>query len=280
MPSSADTRHEPAIPPRGDVASGNDAVREPDLANEALAVPISRQRLADEAAHRLRELILTQQLQPGAKLLQIELAEKLGISRTPLREALRQLEQDGLIRVVNGNRTMEVVAFSANELRDLYELREVIDGLAARLLARNGMTKKVANKLRSSLRDMQESMTPFVGETFLRAHTAFHTEIALASGNSRVVMMAPLIRMSAASLREAFPVRLVNNEHSKARAFLEEGGEAHLSIYEHILAQDEIAAEAAARQHIVHTLTSPFIVGHQPAPLARAVRPSVSSAFW
>src|ERR1700728_4434439 len=92
-------------------------------------------RMVDRITEDLRELILDNKIPPGGVLIQTEWAEKLQVSRTPLREAFRILEQDGLVQVSNGNRTIQVVRFSDGELRDLYQVREVIDGLAARLLA-------------------------------------------------------------------------------------------------------------------------------------------------
>src|SRR5688572_27325927 len=119
-----------------DALDGNDSLR---------LTPQSR--LVDEVATRLRQLILTHQLPPGSKLLQSDLAERFGVSRTPLREAIRLLEYDGLVKVSNGNRTVEVVTLSGDDFMQLYQVREVIDGLAARLLARRGLTPAVDKAL-------------------------------------------------------------------------------------------------------------------------------------
>src|SRR5687767_3149270 len=75
----------------------------------------------------------------GTQLTQVALANQLGVSRTPLREALRLLESEGLIRTSSTNQSVEVVAMSICDLRQMYELREVLDGLAARLAAERGL---------------------------------------------------------------------------------------------------------------------------------------------
>ena len=67
---------------------------------------VGRRRLVDDVISHLRQLILDQELPPGTALLQTELAEKLGVSRTPLREAFRILDREGLVKVANGNRTI------------------------------------------------------------------------------------------------------------------------------------------------------------------------------
>src|SRR6266545_3240375 len=113
-----------------------------------------RTRLVDEVITHLRQLILDQELPPGTALLQTELAERLGVSRTPLREAFRILEREGLVKVANGNRTIEVARFGPVDLRELYEAREVIDGLAARLQARQGLTGGLDRELRGLLTAM------------------------------------------------------------------------------------------------------------------------------
>src|SRR5579862_4729146 len=99
-----------------------------------------RTRLVDDVTDRLRSMIIDGTLAPGTTLLQIDLAERLGVSRTPLREAFRILEYEGFVRIANGNKTLEVVDLSDDDIIELYQFREVIDGLAARLAAKRGIS--------------------------------------------------------------------------------------------------------------------------------------------
>src|SRR5690348_13675855 len=96
---------------------------------------VPRARIVEEVLHRLRDAILSNRIPPGERLVQTELAEYFGVSRTPLREALRLLQRDGLVRVADGNGTVEVVRLSREDMIELYAIREVIDGLAARTMA-------------------------------------------------------------------------------------------------------------------------------------------------
>src|SRR4051795_9051244 len=89
---------------------------------------------SDLAYTRVRDLILSGQLQPGAVLPQAELAQTIGMSTTPLREALRRLKQEGLVEL-DAHRDARVRALDAAEARDLLELRGSLDPLAASLAA-------------------------------------------------------------------------------------------------------------------------------------------------
>src|SRR5581483_2969681 len=97
----------------------------------------SRIRLVDEVVEVLRERILSGHYPPGSPLRQEQLAAEFRISRTPLREALRMLESEGLVSVAPG-RGARVIAGDRQRLLAAYELREVIDGLGARLAAARG----------------------------------------------------------------------------------------------------------------------------------------------
>jgi GntR family transcriptional regulator of vanillate catabolism len=232
---------------------------------ESLVRPLlKRTRLVDEVTTRLRELILTDQLEPGVLIRQVELAEQLGVSRTPLREAFRILESDGLVRTSNGNNTMEVVRLSVDEIRQLYEVREVLDGLAARLLAERRLTREETEELRGALEIMEASSNPYNPARYGPAHTRFHCGICDASGNQRLRAYGSVIRLSSQSLTR----RLValssdaasEQEQEFVRAALIEAERDHREIFELIAAGDGRAAETAARRHIRRTIRSEYLM--------------------
>ena len=218
---------------------------------------VGRRRLVDDVISHLRQLILDQELPPGTALLQTELAEKLGVSRTPLREAFRILEREGLVKVANGNRTIEVARFGAAELRDLYQVREVIDGLAARLLARNGLSEELDGELRTLLAVMDET-EPFQPSRWFEAHLGFHVRIATCCGNSQLHSMLNLIRMTTLSLHGPLHDRAELGADS-IEEILRVAQEQHYAIYESIRGGDERSAESHARRHIRATLHSNLI---------------------
>src|SRR3972149_6436766 len=96
--------------------------------------PLKRRRLVDEATQTLRDAILNGRFKAGARLRQTDLAAQLAISRTPIREALGRLQQEGLIELLPGG-GVRVALLDLTEAVELYDLREVLDGLAARLVS-------------------------------------------------------------------------------------------------------------------------------------------------
>ena len=95
---------------------------------------IARLTLPEAAAERLRALIIEGELAPGARLNERELSERLGVSRTPLREAFRMLAADGLL-VQLPNRGAQVVALSPDDVRHAFEVMASLEGLSGELAA-------------------------------------------------------------------------------------------------------------------------------------------------
>lgn len=229
------------------------------MALEWPVAKVTRSRLVDDVTDQLRELILNGEFAPGLQLRQIELSERLGISRTPLREAFRLLERDGPIRISNGNKRVEVVSFTAAEIIDLYEVREVLDGLAARLCATRGISAEVDSLLRGHLDAMDRSLRPLDEARYGQCHTDFHSLLLTSAGNSRLTDLLPVIRMSS----QLTLTRFLRNEAARAgekkdaaqvRDLLRQGNEDHRAIYDAIASGRESDAERLARRHIHRTM--------------------------
>ncbi len=216
-------------------------------------------RLVDGITATLREMILDHSIAPGTVLLQTEWSERLQVSRTPLREAFRILEQEGLVRVSNGNRTIEVAHFTsrADELRGLYEVREVLDGLAARLLATHGLADDTSLELEAFLDEMEAAMRPFDSGRWFSAHMAFHVRIAESCGNSRLRQQLDVIKMTSVSLH-AFLGELPPADVRLIDA-LTTAGKQHRAILDAVRSGNGDLAELAACQHIRTVLQSDLI---------------------
>jgi GntR family transcriptional regulator, vanillate catabolism transcriptional regulator len=221
---------------------------------------LNRPRLVDDVVRVLREKIIRGELPAGTQLLQIDLANQLGISRTPLREAFRILENDGYLRTSNNNRTVEVVSFTAAELRDMYEIREVIDGLAARLTAARGLSPEAEKEARRLVAEMASASKPHDPLRRVEAHAAFHSFFVEQSGNSRLGGLIPLIRASSAALflpfidnPEGVQLTLGGNVVSY-KVLLDESQDSHVAILDAVLEGKGSKAETAARRHIGRTL--------------------------
>ncbi len=202
-------------------------------------IPLKRTRLTDEAAQVLREAILTGEIASGTRLRQVQLATQLGISRTPLREALMKLEQEGLIELLPGG-GLRVAVLNLDEAVELYDIREVLDGLAARLAAQR-IDERGIRDLERHLMRMRECLTRQDAHTWFVAHVAFHDWIFRASGNGRLQALSSVVRLS---IQRFHPV-LLTTPNRPVEAYQE-----HRDIFEAIQVHDPEAAERLARAHI------------------------------
>lgn len=110
----------------------------------------ARTTTAEEITHLLRERILNGEFEPGARMHQVQLSETLGISRTPIREALGQLANQGLL-IHEPNRGYQVRAFSIAEISAAFEVRARLEGFACALCARNGLPADMIDRLQQCL---------------------------------------------------------------------------------------------------------------------------------
>jgi GntR family transcriptional regulator, vanillate catabolism transcriptional regulator len=104
---------------------------------------------------RIREMILHGELPPGERVREVELAAKLGVSRTPVREALPMLAQEGVLTQLD-TRGFVVRAFTPQEIMDAIDVRGALEGLAARMLAEQGPSRRLLHSLHECLREGDE----------------------------------------------------------------------------------------------------------------------------
>jgi GntR family transcriptional regulator of vanillate catabolism len=218
-------------------------------------VPLGpRTRLVDDVVDHLRHDIVSGRLAGGTQLLQVELADRLGISRTPLREALRILEHDGLLKTSNNNRTVEVITINSARLKDMYQVREVT--------AQRGVSSEEAAEARYLLEEMAAASKPYDPRRRTEAHTEFHAFFVRYSGNETLQGFLPLIRLSSAALYLPFvydpdAVELVNSGKIVThKEVLDETQQSHAAVLEAVLVGKPGAAEAAAKRHIKRTLSN------------------------
>ncbi|HZT16110.1 MAG TPA: GntR family transcriptional regulator [Gaiellaceae bacterium] len=205
----------------------------------------SRTRLVDEVVEVIRDRIYEGAYPPGAPLRQEQLAAELNVSRTPLREALRMLEREGLVKVAPG-RGLRVVSADLPDLLDAYEAREVVDGLAARLCARRG-DGVLVERLRASVETQAAALAPWAPRDYTAANVAFHRSLVEGAGNPYVVAQLPLVRMTSQIFT---PLKLIDSTRA-ASAVVE-----HEAIAAAVAAGDETEAERLARDHIRTTIAS------------------------
>ena len=200
--------------------------------------------LVDELAEVLRDRIYNGRYPGGARLPQASLAAELGVSRTPLREALRVLEQEGLVTVDPGQGA-RVVSGDVETLVRAYELRAVVDGLAARLAASSRPGASRRRDLRRVIATQRSALRPWSPRAYTGANVDFHEQILHLSANEFVIGQAPVLRMTAQVFA---PVALIEPAHA-VRAIGE-----HEAIADAIEAGEPHDAEHLARSHIQTTI--------------------------
>ncbi|MFQ6550064.1 GntR family transcriptional regulator [Aestuariibius sp. 2305UL40-4] len=173
---------------------------------------------------------------PGDRLVESELAERFGVSRTPIREALQRLETQSLL--TRDGRSLIVASLDHSQLAELYIVRGELEGLAARLAATHATDEEIA-----VLRDMALADRALVGDpkALSRANRRFHRQIHLASHNRFLVQQLDLVHRSMALLATTSLAA-----EGRGADALEE----HEAIVEAIAARDPDGAYAALRDHL------------------------------
>lgn len=173
---------------------------------------------------------------PGDRLVESELAERFGVSRTPVREALQRLETQSLL--ARDGRSLIVASLDHNQTAELYVVRGELEGLAARLAARHATPEEVR-----VLREMVTADDALVDDSkaLARANRRFHKQVHLASHNRYLVQQLDLVYRSMALMATTSLAAEGRGEIAQAE---------HDKIVSMIEARDEDGADEALRAHI------------------------------
>ena len=203
--------------------------------------------LRDVVFKTLRQGILTGELKPGERLLEMHLAQRLGVSRTPIREAMRKLELEGLVVMVP-RRGAEVANISSKTLKDVLEVRDALDSLAVELacerITQEGLEelKQACDAFARTTREKELDATKIA-----KADVALHDVIVRATGNERLQQM--ISNLSAQMYRYRF-------EYIKDASYHARLIEEHERLYEYIRLGDKQKAVEEVTKHIHNQLTS------------------------
>jgi DNA-binding GntR family transcriptional regulator len=184
-------------------------------------------------------MIVRGKLDPGQPVSEVELARSLNVSRTPVHEAVKQLVKDGLIYQA-ANRRPVVVSFSAEDVRDVYEMRRILECEAAAKAAER-MDKQTLQKLEAALSEYRKRKLASTSITqWVKLDDEFHSAIAHASGSPRLAAdidrYRMLHRVFNRSHRDANVLQQAVEEHSKILAALKrrDATEARQSMQVHL----------------------------------------------
>ena len=202
--------------------------------------------LAEQAYFELKEAILAGELAPGTALAETELADAMGISRTPVREALALLRRDGLV-IQQPNASNVVRVLTDDEVRELFLIREALEGVAVReFIAHTADAASVA-ALRAILDAQRAAMAAGDVDGFLGADEEFHLTVCRRAGLEHVTELLAALRdrirqAGLAAITAPERMAVVIDEHAAVVAALE--------------ARDPGAAEDAIRAHLSATQTA------------------------
>ncbi len=221
--------------------------RTPPAASTAPA----RQSMAKVVGEKIRSQILDGKLRPGERLVEDRLSAELGVSRVPIREALRELSAEGLVRIER-NRGASVTEVTPAMVGELVEVRALLEGLNARLAAQRH-DPEIVGQLSEILARGNAAAEAGSTEQLARLNAEFHDRLAEASRN---VVLSDVMR----GLRERTSLAFAINGRSRAR----EDWAEHSGILAAVIAGDGELAALLATRH-VHNAAAAFAKSHAAA---------------
>ncbi len=195
--------------------------------------------LRDVVFNTLRQAILTGELKPGERLMEIHLANRLGVSRTPIREAIRKLELEGLVTMIP-RRGAEVAQITEKSMNDVLEVRRALDVLCVELACER-ISEEELDSLKKACENFERATRTKDAKQIAQADVALHDIIVKATGNQRLIQLVN--NLSEQMYRYRFEYIKDFSQHDR---LVEE----HRIIYESIVRKDKETASRAAKTHI------------------------------
>ena len=195
--------------------------------------------LRDVVFNTLREAILKGELKPGERLMELQLASKLGVSRTPIREAIRMLEQEGLA-VTIPRKGAEVAKMTEKDMNDVLQVRDALDELAASIACEQ-ITEEELSELRRTMLEFEEYTKTGDVKRIAEADVKFHDIIYKATRNSKLVNILNNLREQMYRYR----VEYLKDERSYPVLVKE-----HSEIVEGLSKKDKERVTAAMHAHV------------------------------
>ena len=209
------------------------------VATKAKVMKTPKQSLTDKAYHHIKKWVLGFQLKPGSHLSIQDLAEAIGISRTPVREALSRLEQEYLVER-SPMKGFAVKGLDLQEIKDLFEVRSAIEVLAVRQAAKR-MNPDIRKQLAEGLKNTATRIGKGEKSRSLQLEQNFHMKILEASGN------VPLMEIGRGILERIWSIQRFNIITSYT---LSKAHDQHMEIFQSLCAGDPRRSEAAMRRHM------------------------------
>jgi GntR family transcriptional regulator of vanillate catabolism len=224
---------------------------------------------SESVVEALRAAILAGEFQPGERVHEVKLTALLGVSRTPVRAALQKLASEGLLDYTP-NRGYTLREYSVSEVVNAYEVRAVLEGLAARLCAERGLSDKELATIREALRDGDDllrngQLSDEHRAQYSRINACFHETIHAAAGSrllSDMVYLCQQVPVSSPRNVVAFEEGDVRRRHDD-----------HHRIFEAIIGREPWRAEMLMRDHVASVKSSLIRSLSSPAAIHETLRP-------
>jgi DNA-binding GntR family transcriptional regulator len=187
----------------------------------------------------LREAIIVGELKPGERLMEVQLADKMGVSRTPVREAIRKLELEGLVVMVP-RKGAQVADLSVKDIMDVLEVRATLDGLATALSAQR-ITDEELKELRHVNTQFINYMEKDNLQGSIKKDVEFHDIIYRSSRNDKLIQIANNLREQVQRFRVIYL-----KDYSSPKAIIKE----HADIIEAISEKNPLISQEFAQKHI------------------------------
>lgn len=216
----------------GSAAGGREAMEKPGK-------PKAHGSRADEAYGAIKDLILTNVWTPGYNEFEPEIALKLGMSRTPVREALVRLEKEGLIRLVP-RRGVYVLPISPDDIRDIYFVLAGLEASAAEQLAGSENVRELVGGMRDAIGQMDRALAAEDLAEWAKGDVTFHRLLVEQSGNKRLAEIVSMVN------DQAHRARMIT---LRLRPFPNSSNEEHKAILSAIEAGDRNTSSRLVRDH-------------------------------
>jgi len=197
--------------------------------------------LRDVVFNTLREAILKGELKPGERLMELQLASKLGVSRTPIREAIRMLELEGLA-VTIPRKGAEVAKMTEKDMEDVLQIRKALDALAVQL-ACDKMTEQQLRLLKVAMKHFEESTRSRDVKKVAQADVEFHDVIYKAADNPKLMTLLNNLREQMYRYR----VEYLKDESTYPTLIAE-----HQEIYDALVRKDKEDVVEAMSEHVMN----------------------------
>jgi DNA-binding GntR family transcriptional regulator len=194
----------------------------------------------DVAYERIKDALQHADLEPGDVLSEVQLSRLLGISRTPIREALQQLEKEGLVQMIPG-RAVTVASRSAKDVLDVLHIRMMLEPEAVRLAAECATPQQI-DRLQTAIHQMEEAVRAGNYPAWAAADAVFHETLQHACPN-------PLLGETIVQMRDRVH-HIANTDFKGNMPRLQACTAEHRQIVDAIAARDAHAAESAMRSHL------------------------------